>query len=248
MAHRTRKKLTKKEIKKDPVAEKLEFFLVFLQTRTKEVLFGLGVVLVIILVAQNLISRGRTASRESMAGFITASQIFSESLGAAASNQFQQAAQGMEASYMMAMQVWSSNPRNEWAQRAGVLAAKVDIIRGNYDRAISTLTDVLVTNPGRATRVSLLLHMGIVLENRGTEQDLVNAAASYSEIIQLTEGHLFRSAVRAEAMYGLSRVQYSQRNFAQSLENLQGALALNPDTTAFEEYRLRELSELALTD
>jgi len=76
VAHKTRKKLTKKEIKHDPVREKLEAGLIFIQTHQKEILGGLIVVVLIILVGQYMLARRNSAGEEAMAGFITASQLF----------------------------------------------------------------------------------------------------------------------------------------------------------------------------
>ncbi len=240
MAHKTRKKLTKKEIKKDPVHDKLEAGLFFIQTHQKEVFGGLIAVLLILLVGQYFMSRRAAASDEAMAGFITASQVYSQSMSAAAANQTEQAYQGIEAAYGMAMQTWNANPQNTWARKSAILGAKIDIIRGNYETAISTLSAVLAANPSNDVRIPALLHMGIVLENRGSEQDLANAGSSYMEILDIAgEDRL----VRAEALHGLSRISYGQRRYEESREYLEQALALSSDTTVFESYRLEILAD-----
>ena len=122
-----------------------------------------------------------------------------------------------------------------------MLAAKIDIIRGNYDSAISTLSTLLAANPGESIRISALLHMGIVLENRGSEQDLQNAAGAYEEVLQLADEDRM---VRSEALHGLSRVSFAAGRAQESLDYLQQALAMGTDTTAFENYRLLQLAEL----
>lgn len=241
MAHKTRKKLTKKEIKRDPVGEKLESGLIFIQTHQKEVVGALVGIILIILIGQYLMARRSTAADEAMAGFITAGQIFSQSASAASMNQLEQAFQGMDAAYTMAMQTWNNNPQNDWARKSAVLAAKIDIIRGNYDTAISTLSTVLSADPGESIKIPALLHMGIVLENRGSEQDLANAAGSYNELLEIAGEDRM---VRSEALYGLSRVSYARGENQQSLEYLQQAMAMGSDTTAFERYRIMELTEL----
>lgn len=241
MAHKTRKKLTKKEIQHDPVGEKLEGGLVFLQTHQKEVIGVLIAVIVILLVGQYLFSRRSAAANEAMAGFVTSGQIFNQSASAASMNQLEQAFQGMDAAYTMATQTWNGNPQNQWGRRAAVLAAKIDIIRGNYDSAISTLSTLLAANPGESIRISALLHMGIVLENRGSEQDLQNAAGAYEEVLQLADEDRM---VRSEALHGLSRVNFAAGRAQESLDYLQQALAMGTDTTAFENYRLLQLAEL----
>ncbi len=240
MAHRTRKKLTKKEIERDPIGEKLEIIALFLQTRYKEVFGGLVAILIIVLVIQYIGGKKNTASEESMAGFITASQIFDQAMTATASNQAQQAFQALDAAYNLSMQTWNNNPQSDWARKSAVLAAKIDIIRGNPDAAISTLSTVLATNPDKAIRVPALLHMGIVLENRGSEQDLANAVSSYLEILEIADEN---ATVNAEALFGLSRVYFAQQKFAESEEALNNALAITADTTAFEAYQIKRLVE-----
>ncbi len=210
MAHRTRKKLTKKEIEADPIGEKIEVGFLFLQTHYKQFLVGLFLILVVVLVFQYIMGKRTSASEESMAGFITASQIYSQATSAAASSQPEQAFQALDAAYAMSMQTWNANPQNDWARKSAVLGAKIDIIRGNYEGAISTLGTVLATNPHASVKIPALLHMGIVLENRGSEQDLVNAVASYEELLELTDDN---SAVRAEVLYGLSRTYFLQQKF-----------------------------------
>ena len=239
MAHRTRQKLTKKEIERDPIGEKLEFAAVFLQTHYKEVFGGLAALLIIVLVMQYVGGKRNSASEESMAGFITASEIFDQAMNAAASNQAEQAFQALDAAYSMSMQTWNNNPQSDWARKSAVLAAKIDIIRGSHDAAISTLSAVLATNPDEAIRVPALLHMGIVLENRGSEQDLTNAVASYLELIEITENN---EAVEAEALLGLSRVYYAQRNYTESENALSSALEISADTTQFEAYQIARLA------
>lgn len=242
MAHRTRKKLTKKEIERDPIGEKLEVGVLFLQAHYKEVIGALAALLVIVLVMQYIGSKRSSVSEEAMAGFITASQIYSQAMTAAASNQAEQAFQALDAAYSMSMQTWNSNPQNDWARKSAVLAAKIDIIRGNYDAAISTISTVLATNPDKSIRIPALLHMGIVLENRGSEQDLTNAIASYQELVQITDDN---AAVDAEALFGLSRVYFAQRKYTESEEALNRALAISADTTAFEVFQIARLAEIS---
>ena len=241
MAHKTRKKLTKKEIKRDPVGEKLEAGLIFIQTHQKEVIGALLGIILIILVGQFMISKRNSSSEQAMAGFITAGQIFSQAESAASMNQLEQAFQGMDAAYSMAMQTWNNYPQNDWAQKSAVLAAKIDIIRGNYDVAITTLSTVLATNPREDVKIPALLHMGIVLENRGSEQDLANAVSSYQEILDIADQN---DMVRAEALYGLSRISFARGENAQSLDYLEQAMAMGTDTTNFENYRMMQLTQM----
>ncbi len=81
--------------------------------------------------------------------------------------------------------------------------------------------------------------MGIVLENRGSEQDLANAVSSYTEILSIAgEDRL----VRAEALHGLSRISQIHQQYDQSEDYLEQALAISSDTTVFEAYRLEMLA------
>lgn len=241
MAHKTRKKLTKKEIKRDPVGEKLEAGLIFIQSHQKEVIGGLIGIILILLVGQYLMSKRSSAGEEAMAGFLTAGQIYSQAASAASMNQLEQAFQGMDAAYTMAMQTWNSNPQNEWARRSAILASEIDIIRGNYDTALATLSAVLAADPSESIKIPALLHMGIVLENRGSEQDLTNAASSYEELLEISDEDMM---VRAEALYGLSRVSFARGENTQSLDYLEQAMAMGSDTTTFENYRIMQLTEM----
>ena len=241
MAHRTRQKLTKKEIERDPIGEKLEFAALFLQSHYKEVFGGLAALLIIVLVIQYVGGKRNSATEESMAGFITASQIFDQAMNAAASNQAEQAFQALDAAYSLSMQTWNNNPQSDWARKSAVLAAKIDVIRGSHDTAISTLSAVLATNPDKAIMVPALLHMGIVLENRGSEQDLANAASSYLALIEITEDN---EAVEAEALLGLSRVYFAQGNYSESENTLTSALEMSADTTQFEAFQITRLAAL----
>ena len=51
--------------------------------------------------------------------------------------------------------------------------------------------------------------------------------------------------VRSEALYGLSRISFARGEEEQSLDYLQQAMAMGSDTTAFESYRLKQLTEIA---
>ncbi len=241
MAHRTRKKLTKKEIERDPIGEKLEATALFIQTHYREVFGGLAILLLVLLVVQYMGGKRNAASEQAMAGFITASQIYDQAMTAAATNQAQQAFQALDAAYNLSMQTWNENPQNDWARKSAVLAAKIDIIRGNYDGALSTLSTVLAANPDKSIRVPALLHMGIVLENRGSEQDLVNAISAYRELLEIAEGN---AAVEAEALFGISRAYFAQQKYTESDEALSSALALSSDTTAFEIFQITRLAEV----
>jgi tetratricopeptide (TPR) repeat protein len=241
LAHRTRKKLTKKEIKRDPVREKLEAGLLYIQGHYREFIGGIFAIIVFLFVMQYIAGKRNTSNDESMAGFITSSQVFSQAQAAAEANQAEQAFQAMGAAYTMAMQTWNNNPQNEWARKAAILAAKIDIIRGEFDTALTTLTAVLAANPEESIKIPALLHMGILLENRGSEQDLVNALSSYQEILDNADDG---SIAEAQALQGLSRVYYAQGNYGESGNYLSQALAMSEDTTAFEAYQITRLSAL----
>jgi tetratricopeptide (TPR) repeat protein len=239
VAHRTRKKLTKKEIERDPIGEKLEIGVLFIQKHYREAIGGIAALLVIILVLQYLGAKKSSASDEAMAGFITASQFYSQAMSSAVASQPQQAFQALDAAYSLSMQTWNNNPQNVWARNSAVLGAKIDIVRGNYDAAISTLSTVLAANPNKTIKIPALLHIGIVLENRGSEQDLTNAVSSYQELLSITEND---NQIRAEALSGLSRVYFAQQKYTESEEALSRALSFSADTTAFEAYQIARLA------
>ncbi len=242
MANRTRKRLSKTELKKDPVYDNLESALVFIKARYKELLGGL-LLLIIAVVAMNAVSTASKRSEESaMAGFITASGLYDQAMRFAAGGDMQATVQALDACNAIATETWNQHPQRSWGRRCAVLSAKVMILQGYTDQAMSLLGDLLATRPARDVEIAALVHMATALENRGSPQDLVNAADSYRRIIDITSGADDFTLVTAEAMKGLSRVSWEQGDREAAGEWLHASLELNPDTTEYVGYQLARLN------
>ena len=242
MANRTRKRLSKTELKKDPVYDKLESALVFVKARYRELLGGL-LVLILAVIAVNALSTNAKRSEESaMAGFITASGLYDQALRFAAGGDMQSTIQALDACNAIATETWNQHPQRSWGRRCAVISAKVMILQGQNDQAMALLGELLATRPARDVELAALIHMAIALENRGSQQDLENAVASYERILELTGEDSSMTLVTAEAMKGLSRVAYAQGDFEGAGEWLSASLELNPDTTQFVGYQLARLN------
>ncbi len=243
MANRTRKRLTKSELKKDPIYDNLETGLMFIKARYKELLGGLMAIIIAIVVINAVTTSSRRAEESAMAGFITATALYDQGLSLAAGGDFQSAFQTLEACNAIAMETWNTHPQRSWGRRAAVVASKVLILQGQNDQAISLLGEVLATNPRKDVQIACYIHMATVLENRGSEQDLINAEASYKRLLEITDGNDDFTPVAAEAMIGLSRVAMRRGDTGGAGEWLSASLELVPDTTAFVSFQLARLSQ-----
>ena len=124
MAHRTRKRLTKTELKRDPVAENLATAWDFLRSHIKETAIGCVVLLALILVIQSVIQSSRRQNAESMARYILAETLFEQAEQLSAAGNMDQAAAALNQAYMVAGEVYSRNQNRDWGRRAAILAAK----------------------------------------------------------------------------------------------------------------------------
>ncbi len=242
VANRTRKRLSKTELKKDPVYDGLEKGLVFVKARYKELLGGLLVLILAIVVINVLVSASKKAEESAMAGFITASGIYDQAMRAAASGDARTTIQALDACNAMAMETWNQHPQRSWGRRCAVLASKVMILQGNNDQAITILGELLAAGPAKDVEMSAQIHMATALENRGSRQDLENAAAGYRRVLELAGDNPDFTPVAAEAMMGLSRVSWAMGDAGGAEEWLGRSLELNPDTTAFIGYSLARLN------
>lgn len=242
MANRTRKRLSKSELKKDPVYENLENALVFVKARYKELLGGLLVIILGIVAVNALTSASKRAEDSAMAGFITASGLYDQAMRAAASGDMQTTVQALEACNAMATETWNQHPQRNWGRRCAIMASKVMILQGNNDQAMTVLGELLATRPAKDVEISAQIHMATALENRGSAQDLENAATAYQRVLELAEEDPDFTLMAAEAMKGLSRVSWARGDTQAAGEWLRQSLELNPDTTAYVGYQLARLN------
>ena len=238
MANRTRKRLTKTEMKKDPIAENLMKGMGFVQTHLKE-LIGLGIAVVFgIIVLQMVIGSSRTAENEAMAGFITADILFAQAEQYSASNQPEMAMQALQACYALSSEVYSQHSNRSWGRRAAILSAKAGIVLARYEEVIVRMQDLLSTGPAAHITNGARIHLAIALENRGGAEDLTNAMMHLQEIIESSPAD---SRIAAEAMAGISRISYMREDYDQARTWLERSLAITQDTTDFISYQLARL-------
>jgi hypothetical protein len=238
MAHRTRRRLTKTELKRDPVAENLSMAWEFLRTHVKEVAIGCVVVLVALLVVQGLISSGRKQNADSMARYILAETLFEQAEQLAVSGRPDEAASALNQAYLLASEVYDRNQNREWGRRAAILAAKAGIMLGREGDVIETMQTLLGSRPDRLTAQSARLHLGIALENRGSEQDKTIAWDNYSEVAADSADY---PLMAAEALAGLSRLSMSVGDLEAARSSLDRSMELRRDTTEFDEYQLARM-------
>lgn len=243
MANRTRKRLSKTELKKDPVYDNLEAALVFVKARYKELLAGLLVLILAVIAINAVTTSSKRAEQNAMAGFITASGLYDQALRAAASGDMQTTVQALEACNAIATETWNQHPQRSWGRRCAVISSKVMVLQGQNDQAIALLGELLATRPARDIEIAALIHMATALENRGSPQDLENATESFNRVLELTEGREDFTLVTAETMKGLSRVAWAQGDTQGAAEWLTASLELVPDTSAFVGYQLARLNQ-----
>jgi tetratricopeptide (TPR) repeat protein len=238
VANRTRKRLTKTELKKDPIADNLMKGMNFVQTHIKE-LIGLGITIVIgIIVIQMVIGGSRNAENEAMAGFITADILFAQAEQYSAANQSDMAMQALQACYTLSTEIYSQYGSRSWGRRAAVLSAKAGIVLGRNEEVIERMQDLLATNLPDYIANGARIHLAIALENRGGTQDITNAMNTLQQILDTAPDD---SWIAAEAMAGLSRLSFRNGEFDQSREWLEKSLAITQDTTDFISYQLARL-------
>lgn len=242
MANRTRKRLSKSELKKDPIYDNLEAGLVFVKARYKELLGGLLVLVLGIVAITAITESSRRADEEAMAGYITASSLYDQALMLAAEGDIQSSVQALSACNSIAMENWNRHPQRSWGRKSAIIAVKILTLQGQDDQALSLIADVLAARPGREVEIAAHVHLATVLENRGSPQDLINAEESYRRVIELTQGNEDFIPLTAEAMMGLSRVWWERGNRETSREWLDRYLELQPDTTAFAGFHLARLN------
>lgn len=235
MAHRTRRRLTKTELKRDPVAENLGRAWEFLRTHVKETAIACAALLAVILIVQSVISSGRKQNADSMARYILAETIFEQAEQLVSAGRPEEAAAALNQAYTMAGEVFSRNQNRDWGRRAAILAAKAGILLGRETEVIETLQTLLASRPDGMIAQSARLHMGIALENRGGVEDLANARASYAEVAADSAEFPVMSG---DALAGLSRLSLLDGDRESARMFLQESMEVRGDTTDFDLYQL----------
>jgi hypothetical protein len=235
MAHRTRRRLTKTELKRDPVAENLGRAWEFLRAHVKETAIACAALLATILIVQGVISSGRKQNADSMARYILAETIYEQAEQLVSAGRPDEAAAALNQAYTMAGEVFSRNQNRDWGRRAAILAAKAGILLGRESEVIETLQTLLASRPEGMIAQSARLHMGIALENRGGVEDLANARTSYTEAAADSADF---PVMAAEALAGLSRLSLLDGDTESARALLQASMEMRGDTTDFDTYQL----------
>jgi len=100
------------------------------------------------------------------------------------------------------------------------------------------MQSLLSSRPDAMTKASALLHLGVALENRGGEQDLLNARNSYSTVAGDSVKY---PIMAAEALAGLSRISMADGDVETARNLLVRSIEMRGDTTEFDEYQLARM-------
>ncbi len=238
MAHKTRKRLTKAELKKDPVNDALLKGINFFQTHLKLLVILLIVFTGLIIVGKSFISKSAEQNDICTANLYFAQQVYTSSISTAQNGQYEQAFNELNTAYSIAMNNYERFPGKEAGKQSLILASMIGIILGNEASVISDLDDFLATNPGDDITNSASIYLAIALENRGGDVDLTNAQNLLIEILDREPGN----QLRWEAFSALSRIAYHLEDYDRAGAMLDSALTIFPDTTDFINYQLTRLA------
>ena len=238
MAHRTRKKLTKSELKKDPVNEALMNGLYFLQEHIKQFIIGGIVLIVAVLVVQSLSGNAERQANESLAQFYLAGQMYSMGMENLRYGDIETSIGQLQGAQQIARNNYRTYPGRESGKRSAILAAKIGIMFGMNSEVISDLQGFIAADPGADLEISANLHLAIALENRGGANDLTIAQDLYSSILETAPEN---SQLALESYSGLARVLYMLEDYEASRANLDAALVISVDTTDFASYQIARL-------
>ena len=238
MAHKTRKKLTKSELKKDPVNEALMNGMYFLQQHIRQFIIGGIVLIVTVLVIQSLSGNADRQANESLAQYYLAGQMYSMGMENLLYGDIETSIGQLQGAQQIARNNYRAYPGRESGKRSVILAAKIGIMFGMNSEVISELQDLIAADPGIELENSASLHLAIALENRGGANDLINAQDLYRGIL---ENAPERSQLAWESYSGLSRILYTLEDYESSRANLDAALAISEDTTDFVSFQIARL-------
>jgi len=241
MANKTRKRLTKTQLKRDPVAENLMKGWTFFNQHLKEIIIGFIVIIIAIFFIQSAASGSKQSRRQSLAMHLMADTYLSQALSATASGQQQQiqmAMQSLQQARQLAMMNYRNSPGSEWGKRSGLLLAKCAIVMGSSEEAIEVLNELLASGPEGHLRAEILMHLATAQENRGGEQDLEGAMANCGEIMDIVPDS---TALALQARSMLGRISAVRGDLEAAREYISSTAEIRGDTTEFEMYQLRRI-------
>ena len=242
MAHRTRKKLTKTELKKDPINEALMNSMTYLQVHLKQFIFGGIAIIVLVLIVQSLMGNAEKQANESVAQYFLAAQLYNMGMENLRYGDVETSVGQLQGAQQIARNNYRSYPGRESGKRSVILAAKIGIMFGMNAEVIADLQSFIATDPGKDLKNSANLHLAIALENRGDVSDLSIAQDLYREILQNAPEN---SQLAWESYSGMSRILYRLEDYQEAKAYMDSALAISQDTTDFVSYQLERL-EMAM--
>jgi tetratricopeptide (TPR) repeat protein len=162
---RPKKKITKKEIKKDPMLEKISQVDTFVRTNPKQLLYGaLGVVIVVVLVI--LLAQSKKSANREASGELGMAEI------SLAKGDLDDAVVRLEA-------LIEKNPRTKCAGMATLLLAQSYLAKSDYDKALENFEKYADDyDDDDMIEASALNGAGICLEHKGEYKE---AAKKYAE-------------------------------------------------------------------
>jgi hypothetical protein len=241
MANKTRKRLTKTQLKKDPVAENLMKGWAFFNQHIKAIVIGFIAIVLVIFIVNSAVSSSEAGRRQSLAMHLLADTYLSQALSATTSGQSelaQQALTGIQNARQLATQNYRANPGSVWGRRSGILAAKCSILLGADGEAIEVLNEMLAAGISRHIRAETLIHLATAQENRGGSGDLEGAETNAREILEIVADS---SAMAAEATELLGRVSIARGDLEAAEDYIAAAAGMRGDTTEFQRYQLRSI-------
>ncbi len=241
MAHRTRKRLTKTELKKDPINDGIVNSITYLQEHIKQFIIGAVILVVLVLVVQSVSQSADRQSDEAFAQYYLAGQFYDMGMNSFRYGQFEMAIGQLQTARQIASNNFRAYPGRISGKRSAILAAKIGIILSMDSEVIPALQSFIASSPGIDLENSARLHLAIALENRGGENDLIIAHELFSELLEITPAN---SQLAWESNYGISRILFLNREYEASRQYLQSALEISQDTTDFMYYQLSRLDIL----
>lgn len=238
MAHRTRKKLTKTELKKDPINDAIVNSISYLQDHLKQFIIGAAILVVIVLVVQSVSKNADRQADEASAQYYLAGQLYDMGMSSFRYGQFEMAIGQLQTARQIASNNFRAYPGRVSGKRSAILAAKIGIMLSMESEVIPALQSFISSDPGGDIEDSARLHLAIALENRGSENDLIIAQELFSEILDNTAE---RSQLAWESCYGLSRISFRANDYETSRQYLHSALEISRDTTDFMYYQLARM-------
>ncbi len=238
MAHRTRKRLTKTELKKDPINDGIMNSITYLQDHLKQFIIGAAILVVIVLVVQSVSQNAGRQADDASAQYYLAGQLYDMGMNSFRYGQYEMAIGQLQTARQIASNNFRAFPGRISGKRSAILAAKIGIMLSMESEVIPSLQSFIASDPGDDIENSARLHLAIALENRGGENDLIIAQELYLEILNFSPAN---SQIAWESNYGLSRISFRSNDYETSREYLHSALEISRDTTEFMYYQLARL-------